>query len=726
MRAHCIILFMFIIVIQYTGASGVTLTVSSDQTYDDQIPGNGVCYTGQPAPDNCTLRAAIQEANALPGPDHIIFDRPLNLPYPNLPPIQDSLILDGSGQWTTDTIGARPGVSIGADSIVINADDTTIIGLMFFGDAGTIYQSAGIKVGPVFRTRIGGPGDNERNIFISRVGILINGYNGSLLIQYNYFGVIHKYFGAYLADDQYMSDYGIYCPGHFAMDEIVIEHNLIGECGTGIFIYASSGDGLTIRDNKIGHPNLFGSFSDRIPNGTGIYFHSDIGSVLIENNTIVDNIRHQIELFVGGATTIRNNWIGHRHTDYSILPSRGDGIHIQHGVFKMPVELTGNSIENINGNGIAIDWGIASLIINDNDIGGNKENGIALSNTIGNPEKILITENRILANYKNGILLDHSENIHIRHNFIGVVPSYDFDLGNKIDGISIVNGSTNNLIGGPVDEDGNQIGDNKGNGIYVGGAGTRDNYVAGNSIGYKKDASGIVQKAGNGQHGIALYDNSESNNIGLSGDIINPNLIMDNHWRGIAVINSNYNRIFGNLVGTDKGSLNWGNGYSGIQIVGNNNLIKSNTVAYNGSAPHPHQAGIIVEGSGSFGNQLSENSIYHNAAAGIALINGGNQNLQPPTLMRHNKTLTGSTYPQATVEFFSGPEEDEGKYFEGSLQADQFGNYSWQIPGHVWGKHITATSTYTPIMDTSEFSLPVHGYAFPWPMFLPAIISDKK
>ena len=305
-------------------------------------------------------------------------------------------------------------------------------------------------------------------------------------------------------------------------------------------------------------------------------------------------------------------------------------------------------------------------------------------------------------------------------------PLYDSDLGNGIDGISIVNGSTDNLIGGPADEDGNQIGCNKGNGIYIGGTGTRNNYVAGNNIGYEKNYDGSDRKAGNGQHGIALYDNSESNNIGLAGVIINPNLVIDNHWRGIAVINSNHNRIFGNLVGTDKGSINWGNGYSGIQIAGNNNQVKYNTVAYNGYVPATEQAGIVVEGSGSFGNQLSENSIYHNAAAGIALINGGNQNLQPPTLMRHNKTLSGSTYPQATVEFFSGPEEDEGRYFEGSVQADHSGNYGWQIPGHIRGKFITATTTNTPTLNTSEFSLPVHGYTFPWPMFLPAIIHGKK
>ncbi len=148
------------------------------------------------------MRAAIQEANALPGPDRIIFDSPLDLSYPNLPPIQDSLTLDGSWQWTTDTIGPRPWVSIGADSIVIAANDTTIIGLMFFGNTGSIHESAGITVGQVHGTRIGGPavedgnqiGYNKGNgIYIGGAGTLDNYVAGnSIGYKKDVYGIVQK------------------------------------------------------------------------------------------------------------------------------------------------------------------------------------------------------------------------------------------------------------------------------------------------------------------------------------------------------------------------------------------------------------------------------------------------------------------------------------------------------------------------------------------------------
>ena len=60
-------------------AHAATFTVNSPADVDDANPGNGVCET---APGNgaCTLRAAIQEANALAGTDTIILP---SLPAPN-------------------------------------------------------------------------------------------------------------------------------------------------------------------------------------------------------------------------------------------------------------------------------------------------------------------------------------------------------------------------------------------------------------------------------------------------------------------------------------------------------------------------------------------------------------------------------------------------------------------------------------------------------------------
>ena len=722
MRIFLIILSM-VMILPFSSGFAVEFTVSSDKAYDDINPGDGGCSTGYAFPDNCTLRAAIQEANALAGPDRIVFDRSLVLPYPNLPEISESLTIDGSSQWTSDSIGPRPGVEIGAGELVICSDDVVVTGLMFFG--GTSGE-AGITVECGDNIRIGGPGDNERNVFIvTGTGVQLDNWRGligdKVTIQYNYFGIIHKYRDSYGNDNEYRSENGIEELCHGSSNTLVIEHNLIGECRCGIALHCARD--VTIRENRIGHPNPYyslGGFADRFPNGTGIYLFSS-SDVTIEHNGIADNINHQVELSTQDRLTrIENNQIGAYHTDYTVFPSHGDGINVDGGVLGSVLEILDNDIVNINGNGIS--GGAES--IKGNRIKLNKKNGILLQGGAGLGQRI-VSSNTINSNQESGILLDNAQNFVLGKNRIGVSVGYHPDAGNGLDGIRVVNGSIHNLIGDTVSEAGNRIGFNMGNGIYIGGTGTRDNDVAGNVIGLAEDSAGF-RKAGNHKHGIALYDNAEANNIGLSGDIINANIILDSHWRGIAVINSNHNRIFGNLVGTDKEGHNWGNAYSGIQIVGNNNEIKYNTVAFNGYGPSQPQGGIIVQGASSYGNRLSENSIFQNAAAGIELVDGGNQNLQAPLVTRNGLTVSGTTYPSATVEFFSGPEEDEGTYFEGSAQADIAGNFSWQIPGHVRGKYITATVTTPHVFSTSAFSLPVQGYTFPWPMFLPGIINGRN
>jgi CSLREA domain-containing protein len=47
-------------------ADAAVFTVNSNSDLSDSKPGDGVCHTGAAVP-TCTLRAAIQEANALAG-----------------------------------------------------------------------------------------------------------------------------------------------------------------------------------------------------------------------------------------------------------------------------------------------------------------------------------------------------------------------------------------------------------------------------------------------------------------------------------------------------------------------------------------------------------------------------------------------------------------------------------------------------------------------------------
>jgi len=82
-------------------ASPAMLTVNSTGDGGDASPGDGVCQTATPG--ECTLRAAIQEANANPGTDTIAFNIPgagshTIRPASALPDIGDPVVVDGYTQ----------------------------------------------------------------------------------------------------------------------------------------------------------------------------------------------------------------------------------------------------------------------------------------------------------------------------------------------------------------------------------------------------------------------------------------------------------------------------------------------------------------------------------------------------------------------------------------------------------------------------------------------------
>src|SRR5262245_48968444 len=67
-------------------AAAATFTVELTTDLVDTSPGDGLCRSG-PSAQTCTLRAAVQEANVLPGPDVIV-----------VPPGTYSLTINGAGE----------------------------------------------------------------------------------------------------------------------------------------------------------------------------------------------------------------------------------------------------------------------------------------------------------------------------------------------------------------------------------------------------------------------------------------------------------------------------------------------------------------------------------------------------------------------------------------------------------------------------------------------------
>ncbi len=207
-----------------------SFVVNSTGDAADLIIGNGICETGTPG--ECTLRAAIAEANAAAGPDVIDFDIPaalvggahtITVSAGGLPPITGSVTIDGAsepdfaGIPVIELDGTATGVGVdglyldaGSDGSVItnlainrfgrdgiqvwNSDGhvltgnhigTDVTGTLDRGNAGEGIRVTGQGIS------IGGTGAGDGNIIAGNDGNGIRIANGSddLTIQGNRIGV---------------------------------------------------------------------------------------------------------------------------------------------------------------------------------------------------------------------------------------------------------------------------------------------------------------------------------------------------------------------------------------------------------------------------------------------------------------------------------------------------------------------------------------------------------
>ena len=174
-----------------------------------------------------------------------------------------------------------------------------------------------------------------------------------------------------------------------------------------------------------------------------------------------------------------------------------------------------------------------------------------------------------------------------------------------------------------------QAGDTKVRGLSIGGFSTGillfdcdNNIIEGNHIGL--DWSGTISRP-NGD-GINLL-NSSNNLIGGTS-LTSPNVISSNQFSGITIVGSN-NVVQGNLIGPNRARrVGFGNGNAGVSIgeqpffppalaISNNNVIggttplAGNVIAYNGGP------GVVV--ASETGNVVRRNSIFSNLGSGIEL-----------------------------------------------------------------------------------------------------------
>jgi hypothetical protein len=483
-----------------------TFSVNKTGGAKDRKVGDGKCDTSRLNGMQCSLRAAIQEANATAnsgGPDEINFaiggtaSVKTISPASELPTITDPVIINGYTQGSTtattsddakentlaegnDAVlkvqlnGAKAG---SASGLVIGASDCTVKGLVInrFGLDGIRISGSGAQNNKVEGNFIGTDatgsvdlGNSNAGVYIFRVSNNTVGGTepGARNVISGNGGGVHM-FGSAATGNKVMGNFiGTNAAGTAALGN--------GNVGVGV-----SGPTNTVGGTLSGARNVI---SGNLSYGVAI---GDSGNK-VEGNYIGTDAEGSADLgnalggvFIQGS----NNTIGGTTSEARNVISGND----EDGVF-IRFDSTGNKVE---GNYIGTDAeGSADL--------GNSRDGVVL---YGFPHDNIIggtasgAANVISGNGDDGVYIFRAENNRVERNFIGTGKNGNGDVGNSGAGVEI-EFANDNIIGGAASQThkGNTIAFNGGDGIRVWDDSTGNRLLT-NSI-FSNDELGIDLSGG--------------------------------------------------------------------------------------------------------------------------------------------------------------------------------------------------------------------------------------
>jgi CSLREA domain-containing protein len=468
-----------------------TFVVNSTGDASDRRLSDAVCDTSRKRGKQCTLRAALQEANVtenVADPDVINFNiggttsvKTIS-PASPLPELAGPTFIDGYTQR-----GARPntlatgnnavlkvqidgtGAGTKEDGLRIRASRCTIRGLVI-----NRFVNSGVQIGGVeaIFNRVEG---NFIGTSADGRGDLGNGTNG---VQIN------------SAPDNTIGG-----------TEPEARNVISGNTGDGIRIVNSEASGNSVEGNFIG-TNASGTRA--LANREGV----DVS--VAPNNTI------------GGTTTGARNVISG---------------NLESGVKIIGSAATGNRVE---GNFIGTNASGAQPL-------GNGSDGVTLTsanNTIGGtaPGARNVISGNGSVNGDNGIHIagsDATDN-RVEGNLIGTDASGSADVGNHSVGVGIE--SANNTIGGTAGAARNVISGNDGGGVRISTVAATGNKVEGNTIGRTADGSAALNNAG---LGVFIF-NAPDNTVGGAA----ANVISSSLFDGVRIIGAGAsgNRVLSNSI----------------------------------------------------------------------------------------------------------------------------------------------------------------------------------
>jgi hypothetical protein len=453
----------------------------------------------------------------------------------------------------------------------------------------------------------------------------------------------------------------------------LVEANLIGTDVTGFHGMGNGNDGVfisgannTIGGTTAGTRNLISSNSQAgvALNGTsstgnlveGNFIGTDItGTLSLPNFNVGVTIFNGAVATVGGTTPaarnlisgnavagvyiqavpgslVEGNYIGTDVTGTLALPNNGYGVAVfdSSGV---TVGGTSASPRNIISSNASIDFfteNCTGLLVAGNYLGTNASGTQTLGGTTTIGIELFGASNNTIGGTTSG-----AANVIAGTSTAGILLSPDF----------MDNPSNGNVL------EGNKIGTNaQGTSALANGAGL---IIQGNS---NNTVGGTATGAGN------LISGNLGDGISLQLDPFGPG-------------GANGAVVQGNKIGTDiTGMVSLANGRNGVTIDGSNNSIGGSATGAGNIIAFNTGTGVFVD-SGT-GNLISRNSIFNNGAQGIILntANNANNSQAAPTLtsavsaggtITIQGTLTSTPNTLFTIEFFVNPTADPSGFGQG-------------------------------------------------------------
>jgi hypothetical protein len=515
-----------------------------------------------------SLRQAILDANANPGPDVINFSinsgvQRIILSSP-LPAISDPLTIDGTTQpgfAGTPILEIRPDDQVIGDGLTITAGNSVVRGLVlnkFRGHAITIQTGGGNVVeGNHIGTEVSGDvaaSNLQNGVFIltstnNRIGGLTPAARN--VISGNFGNGVHMALGASgnLVQGNYI---GVNASGTAALPNetgVIIfnnaPNNTIGGTTSSArnVISGNRMNGIQIENNSdanVVQGNFVGTNAagDAAINNISVNIrvagcnNTRIGGPSSSPGTPPGNVVLGIFVVGGTETLVQGNLIGTNATGTAKLSNFGMGVTVWgDAIVGGSTPGTGNVISGFS-TGIATANSGGGAILG-NYIGTDITGTQAIANTRGisigsniKDTKIGGTtsaEKNVISGNGTGIEIQFNNAI-VKGNFIGTDVNGTSALPNTSNGISIMGNSVGNVIGGAQPGEANTIAFNGGNGITVfantiPGFGPTKNIVRGNSI-HSNVGLGIDL----GSDHVTLNDSGDSDS-GPNGLQNHPNIL---------------------------------------------------------------------------------------------------------------------------------------------------------------------------------------------------------